>query len=192
MLKKIMTILLVCVFAVPGFAAAIELSADQVMSSKGQAMNAKIYIKGDKWRMESVVQGMKSVTIIRGDKKVSWMLMPDQKMYMENKIDARQTASLSRTAPGEVKREKIGREKVNGVDCDKFKVVYKNANVTDSMYSWVASDSFPIKTEAVDGSWSSELKNIKKGAQPNSLFEIPAGYNKMSMPPMGGMPFNMH
>ena len=52
----------------------------------------------------------------------------------------------------------------------------------------------PVKTAAVDGSWSQELKNIKMGSQSDSLFELPAGYQKMQMPQlpmMQGMPGGM-
>ena len=38
------------------------------------------------------------------------------------------------------------------------------------------------KTAAVDGSFTQEYKNIKIGGQPDSLFEVPAGYKKMTMP----------
>jgi hypothetical protein len=47
---------------------------------------------------------------------------------------------------------------------------------------------FPVKMAAVDGSWTMEYKNINMGTQPDSLFELPSGYKKMTMPSMPGMP----
>ena len=35
-----------------------------------------------------------------------------------------------------------------------------------------------VKTEAVNGEWKQEYKNLKMGKQPDSLFEIPTGYKK--------------
>jgi hypothetical protein len=56
---------------------------------------------------------------------------------------------------------------------------------TINTYQWMATDiNFPVKTAAVDGSWSMEYKDIKLGSQPDSLFELPAGYQKMSIPSM--------
>jgi hypothetical protein len=45
--------------------------------------------------------------------------------------------------------------------------------------------------EAVDGSWSVEYKNVSLGPQPDSLFEVPEGFQKATMPSFGsgsGMP----
>ena len=42
----------------------------------------------------------------------------------------------------------------------------------------------PVKTAALDNSWEMEFKNIRTGSQPESLFEVPAGYKKLST----GMP----
>jgi hypothetical protein len=46
--------------------------------------------------------------------------------------------------------------------------------------------NFPIKMAAIDGSWSIEYKNIKTLAADN-LFDLPAGYKKMSIPAMPAM-----
>jgi hypothetical protein len=37
-----------------------------------------------------------------------------------------------------------------------------------------------VKSQDVDGGWSAEYKNIKFGDQPASLFELPAGYNRIA------------
>lgn len=58
-------------------------------------------------------------------------------------------------------------------------------------HQWVATDiHFPIKTAAIDGSWSMEYRNIRMGPKPDSLFEIPKGYQKTTVParPGGMMP----
>ncbi len=45
----------------------------------------------------------------------------------------------------------------------------------------------PIKSLHADGtSW--ELQNLKEGAQPATLFEIPSGYQKFDMGGMMGRP----
>ena len=54
----------------------------------------------------------------------------------------------------------------------------------------------PVKTAAADGSWTVEYKNIDRGSQADSLFEVPAGFQKTAMPGMGaggmgGMPQGM-
>lgn len=172
-----------------GYAFALEFSADQVMKVKGMSpVSSKLNFTDKKWRMESSFMGKQTISIIRADKNVSWVLMPAQKMFMENKIDNTQKMASGKDIPGEVKREKIGREKINGINCDKFMITYKDAKGTSSMFLWLSSEGIPMKSAAADGSWSSEMKNVKKGSQSASLFEIPAGYTKMSVPAAGRMP----
>ena len=58
-----------------------------------------------------------------------------------------------------------------------------NDGKKNSFMLWIANDlGLPVKTAAEDGSWSQEYKNIVIGPQPYELFEIPAGYQKFSMP----------
>jgi hypothetical protein len=159
-------------------------SAETVSKFSGRAQRAKMYFSGDKFRVESSTQGRKGIMIVRKDKNVAWMLMPDQKMYMETRLDPKQLVGVSDKFPGETKREKVGSEKINGVLCDKFKITYKTDKMAKptTVYQWVSADKIPVKTTAVDGSWSSEMKNIKRGKQPAALFELPAGYKKFAMP----------
>ena len=47
----------------------------------------------------------------------------------------------------------------------------------------------PIKSESKSGRDTSitEYRNIKEGPQADSLFEIPAGYQKFALPSLGGL-----
>lgn len=173
-------------------ALAVEFSADQVVKAKGMgSFDAKINFTEKKWRTEANVAGQHTISIVRTDKNVTWVLMPEEKMYMENKIDPSQRIATSKKMTGEIKREKLGRESVNGINCEKSKITYKEGTKTASVYLWLSDDGLPVKSEAADGSWSSEMKNIKKGPQAASLFEIPAGYTKMSAPGAGSTPGKM-
>jgi len=170
--------------AFAGIAAAYDFSADMIMKQEGKTMNGKMFLSGTKSRME--MQG--AVTISRMDKKVTWMLMPDQKMYMESQLK-----------PGSVPVEKdstqvdkvlAGKDTVDGKPATKYKVTFSETREKTTVYQWfLDANGLPVKTAALDGSWSQEFRNIKTGAQPANLFEVPAGYKKFSMPAMpGGMP----
>ena len=161
-----------------------DFSADTMASFGGRTIRGKIYMSGDKWRMESSQGGKKAVTIVRADKNVMWMLMPGQKMYMEFKPEADQLMGRTEKLPGEIERKKVGSEKVSGIPCDKYKVTYKPHPKAKQMsaYMWLSRDKIPVKSAAIDGSWHSKYDNIKRGKQPASLFELPAGYKKFEMP----------
>jgi hypothetical protein len=193
MIKRIAVWYLVWVGILSGSVLAMEFSADMVSNSQGRSVASKMFFSGDKVRNEMMVSGQQSISIVRMDKKIMWNLMPQQKMYMELKIPQENELGVGKKVKGEVKREKLGREKVNGIDCEKYLITYRSESTGENtkIYQWVSRDQFPIKTAAVDGSWSNEIKNLKKGTQPVNLFEIPAGYKKYAMPMMlqkGKMP----
>jgi hypothetical protein len=166
---------------------AMDFSADIVMTSAGQTNTSKVFVKGTKMRMDQ--PGRPMYTIMRGDKDLSWIVMTDQKAYMEAKSDPKQRPATEEKVRGEVSRKLIGNDTVDGRATKKYEVTYKDAERTSKMYQWIAPDiKFPVKSAAIDGSWTVEYRNVKMGSQPDSLFEIPAGYKKMAIPSMPGMP----
>lgn len=166
-----------------------EYSATMVSKSAGQTITMQIYMKPDKFRTDTKMAG--TSTIVRKDLKKVWTLMPAQKVYMEMEqmADAPSTQTVEDKVKGEVSRKKVGSETINGHPSTKYEVTAKTDDKTMQIHQWWATDiSFPVKTAAVDGSWSMEYKDIKIGDQPDSLFEIPSGYKKMTLPGMpGGM-----
>lgn len=161
-----------------GEGSAIDFSADMVTTSDGMTTNARVFVSADKSRMET----SQSVAISRMDKKVVWVLMPEQKMYMEQVFDPSKVMASSEKVEGEIERTPLGRDTVNGKMADKYKVIYQIEGTKNEIFQWIESDSsLPVKSAATDGSWSVEYMNIKTGPQPDSLFEIPADYEKFSM-----------
>jgi hypothetical protein len=162
-------------------ALALELSADIVSKGGGKVMSSKIFIKDNKFRMEDKESG--TINIVRQDLKKSWMIMPKQKTYMEVKIDP--TVLPREKVKGELERRLIGQETIDGHPCKKYEISYNEGKSILKSYQWIATDiNFPIKTAALDGSWSMEYKNIRIGPQADSQYEPPTGYQKMTMPSM--------
>ena len=141
--------------------------------------------------MDMKAQQEDMIVITRMDKKVVWNLMPALMMYMEMPFDLRNKPMVTEKFDGEIERKEVGSETIDGHPAKKYLITYKSGNKTDQVYQWMATDiNFPVKTAAVDGSWIQEFRNIKTGSQPVSLFEIPAGYQKMEIPGMpGGMKY---
>ena len=174
------------VFLSAASAFAVDFSADVVTTQGGKTINAKVFVSGEKSRMDAPG----SISISRVDKKVVWILMPDQKMYMEQPFDVKKMMTASEKVEGELERAPLGKDTVDGKTADKYKVTYEIEGVKNEMYQWVESGSnLPLKSAALDGSWSVEYRNIKTGSQPDSLFEVPSDYKKFSMdtPDIGNM-----
>lgn len=158
-----------------------DFSADMVTSSPEGTFTAKFYMSGDKSRMEMP----EATSISRMDKKIVWVLMPREKMYMEQPIDMRTAASMREKIDGEIERKAEGNELIDGRNTMKYRVTFESDGMRESVFQWIdESVHIPVKTAAIDGSWSSEFRHIRTGPQDSALFEIPAGYSKMSF----GMP----
>jgi hypothetical protein len=192
MLKKIFSVLFfISVFI--NSAVAMEFSADTITTQKGEEkITGKLYYKPNRFRMEMKVHE-DMIVITRMDKNVAWNIMPAMKMYMEMPFDMKNRPMVEDKFEGETERKLIGSETIDGHPAKKYLITYKSGNRTDQVYQWIATDiNFPLKTAATDGSWIQEFRNVRIGSQPNSLFEIPAGYQKMDIPQMpGGINF-MH
>jgi len=161
-------------------------SADQVTTTREKTKTAKVYATETAMRAEGVEDGKKYVTILRYDRKVMWSLMPDDKMYFEMPIPAgaQVAAGMKEMMKGvQVKHEPLGSEQVGGYHCDKSRMTVTWQGVTGTTIEWAAKElnGFVVKKQDVESGEITEYKNIRLGPQDPSLFELPAGYKKMSM-----------
>lgn len=174
------------VFSLTITAYAFEFTADMIMKQGNTKQMGNTAMKGEKMRTQ--MTGQPSYTIVRPDRNATWVVMPAQRSYLEMKYDPRQAGQTGKPPKGEVSRKLLGSETVNGYPAKKYEVTVKTGDRTEKLYQWLTPGfEIPVKTAAVDGSWSTEYLRIQKTAA-DSLFEIPAGYRKMSMPAMPGMP----
>ena len=187
------TTLLATVFAVGTVLGAgmpqtkVEYSADSFMESQGMTMTSKVFQAENKYRMEMKVQGTNNIVINRMDKKLSWILMPDQKMYLENSLEEGKKKSND-INDCKIEQQQLGSEVVNGLKTTKNKIAMScpdGLKYNGSM--WVTKDGIMVKMDSVaktdkgDIPFKMELKNINIAKQDPSLFEIPAGYQAMNM-----------
>ena len=121
-----------------------------------------------------------TIYINRSDKNVSWIVMPERKLYVEMPLKM-SLLFLSPLNPTEV--TKVGPEVIDGHRTMKSKVLVSNADGTlFDGFVWTTPDNIVIKTEGVSvigenrRQTSSELKNLKVGKLDPLLFEIPEGY----------------
>lgn len=167
--------------------AKVEYSADTRMEAGGMVMNGKVYHARNKDRMEMNVGGSNTVMIVRTDKQIAWMLMPEQKTFMEMSLEESQKKSNDMTNCS-VTMKSSGTDTVNGIKATKNSVSmtcpdnkgYKGA-------LWVTNDGIMVKMDvtATDEGENvrivNELSNLKLGKQPAKLFEVPAGYQPMNI-----------
>ncbi len=178
--------LLVSVLCIAVSSYALEFSADTVLTAGGQKMYGKMNAKKDRFRME-ITNPQHMITISRMDKNVVWNIMPSEKMYIEMPFNPSTAPKTDVNIEGEIDREHLGSEIIDGHPTKKYLITFKTGNQTQKIHQWLATDiNFPIKTADPNKEWIQEYKNVKIGVQPDKLFEVPEGYSKMQMPTMPG------
>ena len=199
MLKKLISRLMLFIvslfiiglgIAAPSHAA--EFSADMIQKSSMGNSEGKVFVKGENLRQEMTMGGQNQIMIFQKEKGIVWVLMPQLKMYMEMTAGGQQ--DMSPPTPEEMEKmgdkKYLGEEKVNGYKCKKYSYTSNDTSVGTSTM-WISKKlNFPIKTEmeGSSGPMSMEYKNIQEKKIPDSLFNLPAGYKKLSMPMMPKMP----
>jgi len=168
----------------PGLAQAAEFSATMITKAGGMEIPGKVYVKGDKMRNEIQAAGHPVINILRPDKKLVWIIMPQQQAYMEMPINPEtKQQMMALTEKQKAKMKKLGSETIDGYTCEKYETTVNYQGKSTKVYTWIASDlGSPIKVVAADGSFSMEYKDIKKGEVADSQFEAPQGYKKIKMP----------
>ena len=173
-----------------------QFSGDMAITRKdSQGQQVKIYMGGTRMRSEMAMRGHDTVAIMDMGKKVAYILMPQMKMYMESSMEEPSRhgagfADLMKLAatndPCSTRKDatctKAGTETVNGRSCDKW--LMKTSNGPETV--WMDQKlHFPIRKETAESTLN--VTNVKEGSQPESLFEVPAGYRKFDPRMMQGM-----
>jgi outer membrane lipoprotein-sorting protein len=162
-----------------------QFAADVVRTMSGETTTDKMTVKKDRMRMEITHDGKTTVSIIRMDKGVTWMLM-DNKQYMEMKsVDVKDAPVMKEKEKDMAEIKKLGEEKVSGFTCEKTLYIYKDKSLGE-MTQWFSKKlMYPLKMEYRKNGkveMTQEMKNIKEGPAPDAEFEVPAGYRKFEMP----------
>ncbi len=172
-----------------------EYSADSTMQTEDGTIQQKIFVTPTKERKEMLTgSGDGGIMIFRFDSKVLWILMPSEKMYMENSMAGGQS---QRDDPAQWTYEDtaMGDETLNGVKVTKYKTI---ATSTDGKkyggFSWRTKEGINLKQDLLykEGNEKkrmlTELTNVQIGRQDPKLFEISEGFTKFDMGGMmGGM-----
>jgi outer membrane lipoprotein-sorting protein len=196
---------LVILLVVPGYAVTLkqpekDYSADFLMKvTQGQDVESmtipgKIYYSKGKERRETEMMGHKSISIRRDDKKLFWILMPEQRMYMEHSlVEQQQEDPTAALYDGDMEIIKLGQEKVNGVMTDKYQMTMTDPQEEPiEGFIWLSKENVPIRLKGTSqeendtSHFTLDTTNLKFSPQPLSLFEVPADYQRMQMPVFGG------
>ncbi|MBD0316550.1 MAG: hypothetical protein ICV75_07650 [Nitrospiraceae bacterium] len=159
---------------------ALEFTADQITRTDGHNRKANLYYRDDRWRLEHQELSPVNVTIVRKDKQVMWLLLSRMRHFKTVPYDPEQAPKVSERLDGEVAREEIGTEILDGHPTTLYQVTVRHGAQTDVYYQWLATDiRFPLKLARKDGQWQVEYRNVKLRRMSDSLFELPVNFQPL-------------
>jgi len=140
----------------------------------------KYIVSGKKLHLEMETQGMKSIVLYNGSGD-TYMYTPSTNIAIKTPMPKEKPADQWAESPEDLANFKIvGHEKIDGFDC----VVVTTSVNEGTMKLWLREDiGMPVRMESGDDTNKMviEYKNFQVGAQPDSLFELPAGAQVMDM-----------
>ena len=159
---------------------ALEFTADQVTRVDGHSRKALIYYRDDRWRLEHFDAGPVNVTIVRKDKDVMWLLLSRMRHFKTVPYDPEQAPKVSERLEGEVAREEVGTETLDGHPTTLYEVTVRTGDRMDVYYQWLATDiKFPLKLARKDGSWVVEYRHVRLKPLSDFLFQLPVNFQPL-------------
>lgn len=173
----------------------VDYMGDLVMTAGEDALTGKVYHSATgKDRREITVRGRTQTTVMRYDKKIIYLLVPEAKMYAQAELNSAQ-GPMAGLEGGKVTRVKDGEEVINGEKTTRYKMTFtaKDGRSSEALL-WLTHDDIAMKMtggkdKPEDKGFAMEVKNLKRAPQSAKLFELPADYKLL--PPnafSGGQP----
>ena len=172
---------LLLVLTVPGVAWGAEFSASMMVKDGLKTMPGKIYVSNGKMRQEFLDAGGQTITIVRPDQKVVWVILPWQRSYLEIPLTTKLPGQFIQVPIQAVGKRLVGQERVNGYDAERYEVSVPVGRGLEKQTYWVAAKlGLPIKMECRERHFSLEYQSIREEKVPDRLFNLPPGLQKLT------------
>jgi outer membrane lipoprotein-sorting protein len=179
--KKVWLFLLPMLLILGSSAAAAQFSARMMIKDGDKVMPGKIYQQDGKLRQEFNDEIGRTVTIVRPDKKVVWVILPLERAYLEMPLNRKLPGQFIQIPGNAVGKRQVGKERVNGYEAEKYQFSVWSRRNLEKQTVWVSTKlGTPVKMVCDQRHFSMEYKDIREGVQSAYLFEVPTGYKKLS------------
>ncbi|HEY1795524.1 MAG TPA: hypothetical protein VGG57_05340 [Stellaceae bacterium] len=160
----------------------VGFSADRTLILDGKAYVGKVWTMPGKERHEQMIRGFQPVFILREDSPIGDIVLAQ----LHTTVEFVFPAELRLLADPRLTRHPIGHEVVNGIPTMEYAVDETAPQGHAEGTLWLSRDGIPMRCEgtftAPNGHHSTlkwELSHVKIGPQPDALFEVPQGFNKL-------------
>ncbi len=177
--------------------------AVQITPDKKESMT-KLYVGDGQMRREMGQGEQQRITIVNTQSNTAWMLNPNRQEYVELKGPAQANVPSRPPLPGEGESlcakekgltcTKVSAEKMNGRNTEKWEIVMSQGDRKLRSTVWVDRSLGVTVREELPGGYVRELRDIQEAPQDPSLFQVPAGYERIELPkqpPPGAEPGNV-
>lgn len=160
----------------------VGFTAVRTLVIDGKSYVGRMVAMPGRERHEQKIQGFSPIFLLRTDRPLAEIVLEQLHTIVQFALPA----ELSVFARRELKKRPVGRESVNGIATTKYAVdeTVPEGHATGAI--WVSAEGIPMrlagKFAARNGKTSDvrwELKEVKIGPQPDTLFEPPAGYSRL-------------
>lgn len=163
------------------------MSYDFAMTAADFKMTGTMWLSGKKLKSEMTMDNNKLISIVDSEAKVAYSYNPAQGTAMKMAYDEKaQTAPTPDRLTNDIDTTKVNVLETTTYDGVKCRVLLVKDNTSKAETKlWIREDyGVPLRVEAIDsdgGKMVMEYKNLKVGAQPASIFQLPAGVKVTDM-----------
>jgi len=168
----------------------VAYSGVTVTEVGGQAIQTRVYFTPGHQRNEMDTVVGQQIMLMDFANKVSYMLMPMAKSYMEMPMGVQGTAGEepAEDPKGEIEHEVVGKETVGGQETTKYHFRVTTSDGSTDGFAWVTADGILMRSETETSLGAGDqspgrivmtLQDLEIGPQDPVLFELPADYRRM-------------
>jgi hypothetical protein len=171
---------LLLILTVPSAAWGSEFSASMLVKDDAKIMPGKIQVSNGKMRQEFTDERGQTITIVRPDLKVVWVILPLQGSYLEMPLTTKLPGQFIQIPLQAAGKRLVGQERLDGYDTEKYDVSVPVGRGLEKQTYWVAPKlGLPIKMECRERRFSLEYKSIREEKVPDRQFNLPPGIKKL-------------
>lgn len=194
-LARLAALTMVLMAAISPVRAANVLDLKTEYSAASAIQTPKGTQRGQLWRTPTAVRhdltedGRTNTLIARLDRKVAWLLVPEQRLAIELGIENFGLPVEILTGGG-IKQTPVGQETIAGMRTTKVRVEREpkpNANGRFDGHVWTTAEGIIMKivgsgeNQGRRGDVNMSFSNVKVAHQDPALFELPAGYRRLAL-----------
>jgi hypothetical protein len=182
-LKKRGVWLLTALLLLPAAAWPGEFTASMVVKDGDKVMPGKIYVRDGQMRQEFSDESGQTVTVVRPDKKVIWVILPRERTYTELALKPHLPGQFIQMPPNAMHKRLLGKERLQGYETEKYQFAVPGGQELEFQTIWIAPKlGSALKLTSNTRKFSIEYGGIKEGKLSDHLFAVPAGYKKVASP----------